>query len=267
MTMDAFELLKADHRKVSKLFDQLESVEGNQKLDVFAQIKSELDLHAHIEETILYPALEKPEDTHEMTLEAYEEHKVVKTLLAELAPATSASDEWQAKAKVLRDNVDHHVEEEESELFEKAEDAFSDEEIEARGARMEAEKANPGGRPVPGKSAAKKSGSTARKSAAKEPGILTKLANLVGLAGNPEEKRAAKRASAKQVGAKKSSKKTAKKATKKSTKSSKASASKRASPGQGRKRAASRTIGSRKPSAVRTGGAGKKGSKKKASKK
>ena len=112
--MDAFELLKADHRKVSKLFDQLESVNGNKKFDVFEQIKAELDLHAHIEETILYPALEKLEETHEITLEAYEEHKLVKTLLAELAQANSADDEWQAKAKVLRENVDHHVEEEEN---------------------------------------------------------------------------------------------------------------------------------------------------------
>ena len=260
--MDAFELLKADHRKVSKLFDQLESVDGDKKLEVFEQIKAELDLHAHIEETILYPALEKPKETHEMTLEAYEEHKLVKTLLAELAQARSANDEWQAKAKVLRENVDHHVEEEENELFETAEDAFSDEEVEALGSRMEAEKANQQRRPGPKQPAANKS-----KSAAKEPGILTKLANLVGLGGNPEEERPAKSAFAKKGGAKKSSKKAAKKAgTKKSSKSSKATASKRSSPSQGRKRAESRPGGSKKAGKARAGGAGKKTSKKRASK-
>lgn len=261
--MNAFELLKADHRKVSKLFDQMESVDGDKKLEVFEQIKAELDLHAHIEETILYPALEKPKETHEMTLEAYEEHKLVKTLLGELAQARSANDEWQAKAKVLRENVDHHVEEEENELFEKAEDAFSDEEVEALGSRMEAEKADQQGRPGPKHPAAN---SKASKSAAKEPGILTKLANLVGLGGNPEEERPAKSASAKKGGAKKSSKKAAKKATKKSSKSSKATASKRSSPSQGRKRAAPRSSGSKKTSKARTGGAGKKTSKKRASK-
>lgn len=260
--MDAFELLKADHRKVSKLFDQLESVDGNKKLDVFGQIKAELDLHAHIEETLLYPALEKPEETRAMTLEAYEEHKVVKTLLAELAQAKSANDEWQAKAKVLRENVDHHVEEEEDELFEKAEDALSDEEVEALGSRMESEKANQEGRLAPKQPTANKFKSKAPKSAAKEPGILTKLANLVGLAGNPEEERPAKRASAKKDGAKKSSKKAAKKASsKKNSKSSKAAANKRSSTSQGRKRAASRPSGSKKASKARTGGAGKKTSK------
>src|SRR4029078_98177 len=107
----------------------------------FKRIKSELELHTHIEETIFYPALEKPEQTHDLTLEAYEEHKVVKSLLAELGVAKTANDEWQAKAKVLRENVEHHVEEEENELFGKADDVLSDQEIEDMGERMEAEKA------------------------------------------------------------------------------------------------------------------------------
>jgi hypothetical protein len=109
--MDAFELLKADHTKVAELFDLVETASGKRKLDVFRRIKSELEIHTHIEETIFYPALEKPEETHDLTLEAYEEHAVVKTLLAELAGARSATDEWQAKAKVLRENVEHHVDE------------------------------------------------------------------------------------------------------------------------------------------------------------
>ena len=79
--MDAFNLLKADHRKVEKLFSQLESARGQAKLRVFEQIKTELDLHTHIEEKIFYPALEKPKQTHDLTLEAYEEHDVVKKLL------------------------------------------------------------------------------------------------------------------------------------------------------------------------------------------
>src|SRR6188474_3308873 len=58
-TMDAFALLKADHKKVSGLFDELEAASGKAKLRVFAQIKTELELHTHIEETIFYPALEK----------------------------------------------------------------------------------------------------------------------------------------------------------------------------------------------------------------
>jgi hypothetical protein len=68
---------------VAELFDRLEAASGKRKIDLFKQIKSELDVHAHIEETIFYPALEKPRETHDLTLEAYEEHKVVKGLLAE----------------------------------------------------------------------------------------------------------------------------------------------------------------------------------------
>src|SRR5215213_10199607 len=138
--MDAFNLLKADHQKVAELFDQLEAADGKEKLQVFEQIKMELELHAHIEEKIFYPALEKPRETHDLTLEAYEEHDVVKKLLRQLSRAKSANDEWEAQAKVLRENVEHHVEEEENELFPKAESALGEERIEALGEQMGAEK-------------------------------------------------------------------------------------------------------------------------------
>lgn len=146
----------------------METARGKRKLDVFNRIKSELELHTHVEETIFYPALEKPEETHDLTLEAYEEHNVVKTLLAELSGAKSANDEWQAKAKVLRENVEHHVDEEENELFDKADEVLSAEEIEALGARMEAVKARKQGLPAPKQSAAK---GASQKNASK-PGII-----------------------------------------------------------------------------------------------
>src|SRR5690349_8771324 len=138
--MDAFELLKADHKKVSGLFDELEAASGKAKLSVFAQIKTELELHTHIEETIFYPALEKPKQTHDLTLEAYEEHDVVKKLLQELSRARNVSDEWEAKAKVLQENVEHHDEEEEGELFPKASAALSEYQIETLGEQIESEK-------------------------------------------------------------------------------------------------------------------------------
>src|SRR5689334_4028549 len=138
--MDAFNLLKADHRKVEELFEQLESASGQAKMRVFEQIKTELELHTHIEETIFYPALEEPKQTHELTLEAYEEHDVVKKLLQELSRAKSPTDEWEAQAKVLQENVEHHVEEEENELFKKAKAVLSQDEIETLGEQMESEK-------------------------------------------------------------------------------------------------------------------------------
>lgn len=141
--MDPFKLLKTDHKKVAGLFEELESASGSAaKLRVFEQIKTELDLHTHIEEKIFYPALEEPKETHEITLEAYEEHNVVKRLLQELSRAKNANDEWEAKAKVLQENVEHHVEEEENELFKKAKSALSKQELETLGDEMEAEKMN-----------------------------------------------------------------------------------------------------------------------------
>jgi hemerythrin-like domain-containing protein len=154
--MDAFSLLKADHRKVEELFEQLESASGKAKLQVFAQIKTELDLHAHIEEKIFYPALEESKQTHDLTLEAYEEHDVVKKLLKELSRAKTANDEWEAKAKVLQENVEHHVEEEENELFKKAGSVLNQEDLLELGESMEAEKERQQGRGAAKKASAKK---------------------------------------------------------------------------------------------------------------
>jgi hemerythrin-like domain-containing protein len=205
--MDAFELLKADHKKVAELFDLLETASGKRKLDVFKQIKSELEIHTHVEETIFYPALEKPEETHDLTLEAYEEHNVVKTLLAELSGAKSATDEWQARAKVLRENVEHHVKEEENELFDKADDVLSDEEIESLGERMAAEKARKQGRPVPKKADTR---DKTKKGPAK-PGIIAKIADFIGLGSNTSKKAAKKTPAKKKTAAKKSPAKVGKK--------------------------------------------------------
>jgi|ERR1041385_3761180 hemerythrin-like domain-containing protein len=205
--MNAFELLKTDHRKVAELFDRLESASGQAKLSIFKQIKSELELHTHIEEKFFYPALEPPKETHDLTLEAYEEHKVVKDLLAELSGSKSADDEWQAKAKVLRENVEHHVDEEENELFDKADDVLSDEENEALGRRMEAEKARKLGRPQP-----------VAKKQTRNQGIVARIKEFVGLGSQP----AATKSAARKKTAKKSTKKSTKKAAKKSAKKSRA---------------------------------------------
>lgn len=201
--MDAFNLLKEDHRKVDALFDQLESATGKAKLTVFNQIKTELELHTHIEEKIFYPALEEPEETHELTLEAYEEHDVVKKLLSQLGRAKTANEEWEAQAKVLRENVEHHVEEEENELFPKAEAALGKAEIADLGERMAAEKEKKQGRSA-GKGSSKKSGG-AKKTAAKSAARSTAAKRARG-----SKKSASKKAS-KSSGSKRSGKKSAKK--------------------------------------------------------
>lgn len=143
--MDPFELLKKDHEKVSEIFEQIESASGRVKLERFRKLKSELDVHSHIEETILYPALKNAEESRDITLEGYEEHKVIKNLLSELDRAKKPSDEWTAKFTVLKESVEHHVGEEEGELFSKAKDVLTDEQAEALGDKMAAEKTKLGG--------------------------------------------------------------------------------------------------------------------------
>jgi iron-sulfur cluster repair protein YtfE (RIC family) len=141
--MDAFELLKKDHEKVSGIFEKLEpTTERGVKTreELFAQLKQELEIHTKIEEQILYPALKDAEETHDITLEAFEEHNVVKTLLAELDELSKDDETWEAKLTVLKENVEHHVEEEEGEMFKKARKVLSSEQIEDLSTRLEAAK-------------------------------------------------------------------------------------------------------------------------------
>lgn len=141
--MDAFELLKKDHEKVSGIFEKLEpTTERGVKTreELFTQLKQELDVHARIEETILYPVLKEAQETEDITLEAYEEHNVVKQLLAELDELSKDDETWGAKLTVLKENVEHHVEEEEGEMFKKARKVLSQEQIEEIGTKLEAAK-------------------------------------------------------------------------------------------------------------------------------
>ena len=139
--MDAFELLKNDHAKVSSLFDRIEpATDATTRQQLFAQLKQELELHAHIEETILYPVLKAAAETRDITEEGYEEHQEVKDLLAELEATPADSEEWSDMIVELRENVEHHVEEEEGEMFTKARRVLSEQQINEIGAKLSAEK-------------------------------------------------------------------------------------------------------------------------------
>lgn len=139
--MDAFEMLKNDHAKVSSIFEKLEpATDATTRRQLFAQLKQELDVHAHIEETILYPALKQAAETREITEEAYEEHQEVKDLLAELETTPADDEEWSDLLLELKENVEHHVEEEENEMFTKARTVLDGQQINDLGARMATEK-------------------------------------------------------------------------------------------------------------------------------
>jgi hemerythrin-like domain-containing protein len=138
--MNAFQLLKEDHQKVSGLFQQLEpTTERAEKTrtELFAKLKEELDIHARVEESIFYPAIKQAAETREIVLEGFEEHHVIKLLLKELDEVPVDTEQWTAKLKVLQENVEHHVEEEEGEMFQSARQVLSEDEINRLGTQME----------------------------------------------------------------------------------------------------------------------------------
>jgi hemerythrin superfamily protein len=113
---DAIALLKADHRKVEELFEQFEGAKSDSKKQKLAmEICMELTVHATIEEEIFYPACEgKIEE--DLLKEAYVEHDGAKLMIAEIEAGTPGEDFYDAKVKVLSEQIEHHVEEEEKRM-------------------------------------------------------------------------------------------------------------------------------------------------------
>ena len=140
--MDALELLKQDHAKVKELLEKAESAEqGKERTAIFEKIKTELETHARIEENVFYPAVQKNEELKDMVLESIEEHKQVKTLLREMDNLSKDSEKFEPKLKVLKENVEHHAEEEEEgKMFPKIRKLMNAEALDQLGRELEAAK-------------------------------------------------------------------------------------------------------------------------------
>ena len=136
--MDAFELMMNDHRQVSEIFDRFESGEASLRRELFPRLKQELDIHAHVEETIFYPALKEHAETRDLATHAYSEHNEVKRMLEELQAGLGGAGDgaWDAKLAELRQSVEHHVREEEGEMFTRARAALDEGHVEQLGRRM-----------------------------------------------------------------------------------------------------------------------------------
>jgi len=117
-TQDALTLLKEDHRAVEKLFKEFENAKGDGRKEKLArQICFELTVHTTIEEEIFYPACKGKIDEDKLK-EAYVEHDAAKLLIAEIEAGSGKTDDFfDAKVQVLGEQIDHHVKEEEDELF------------------------------------------------------------------------------------------------------------------------------------------------------
>lgn len=141
--MDAITMLKADHDKVKKLLGELETTTQRgvkTRAELFSMIKGELTIHEIIEEEVFYPALKAHPKARDIVLEGFEEHHVVDVLMAELEDLDVTDESWGAKAKVMQENVEHHIEEEEGEMFKTARQVFDRAELDALGERMAARK-------------------------------------------------------------------------------------------------------------------------------
>jgi hemerythrin superfamily protein len=141
--MDIYEVLHREHEQVSQLFQQIEGLShgaSRTRSRLFGELRTALEHHSRAEEKVFYPELRKYDASHFLALEAAEEHHVVDLLLKELSRMDSDKEEWLAKLTVLKEEVLHHVAQEENELFPKAREFIDDSQASEMATRFEAQK-------------------------------------------------------------------------------------------------------------------------------
>ena len=141
--MNALDLLEDDHKKVKKLLEDADSTTERgvkTRAELFGRIRKEMKVHETIEEEILYPALKEHPKAKEVVLEGYEEHHVVDEIMGELGATDFDDERWGAKLSVMKENIEHHIEEEEEDMFKKARQIFDADELEQMGERMKERK-------------------------------------------------------------------------------------------------------------------------------
>ena len=139
--MNALDLLKQQHDEVSMLFKKFEKLEEGataERRELFVMIADRLSAHATIEEQYFYPSI-KTDKTEDTIREAVEEHLGVKRIIADLLEMEPTDENYSAKMKVLKENVEHHVEEEEDELFKMVKKVLNEDQLLALGVQMMAE--------------------------------------------------------------------------------------------------------------------------------
>ena len=139
--MNAIDLLTKDHKHLKTLLARAVTAKGDERREELIEtLRSELVAHERMEEEVFYPPLRDNKKTHDIVLEGYQEHHVADLILDELLELPADSEMWQPTVKVLQENIEHHIEEEEDDMFKKARKILSEQELEELGARMEAVK-------------------------------------------------------------------------------------------------------------------------------
>ncbi len=136
VNVNAVDMLESQHREVEDLFAKLEKADrDDRKQKLFTQIADKLAVHASIEEQEFYPAV-RAKRTEDILLESLEEHLGIKRVLADLIDLDASDETFDAKTKVLQEQVEHHVGEEEDDLFPKVKKIFDEETLVAIAQQM-----------------------------------------------------------------------------------------------------------------------------------
>lgn len=133
---DALTLLEADHRQIRQLLRRGESAGTDSRQAILAEIKAMLQAHERMEEEVFYPALLENPSTRQIVLESYAEHHVVDEIMSEIEQTDVSDELWKARFTTMKENLEHHVEEEESELFKLTRMALTRGELADLGSRM-----------------------------------------------------------------------------------------------------------------------------------
>jgi hemerythrin-like domain-containing protein len=136
---DALSLLEKDHRRFEQLLKQGEETTENAvkgRTELLKTMSAELNLHELIEEKVLYPALKLHPEAKDIVLESFQEHHVADVVLNELQNLNVSDEKWGAKFKVLKENIEHHIQEEEGPMWRTARAVFGQDELRQLGARM-----------------------------------------------------------------------------------------------------------------------------------
>jgi len=133
-------LLEKDHRRFEQLIEEGEKTTARaskRRRAILHTLAAEIATHERKEEKVLYPALKRHRETRDIVLEGYQEHHVADVLVAELMDLDPADERWAAKFKVLKESLEHHIEEEEGHMFRTARSVLGRDRLEDLGRRMQ----------------------------------------------------------------------------------------------------------------------------------
>jgi oligoendopeptidase F len=139
--MDALQMLESEHDDIQALLAKLERAKGTRARHLLGELADRLDVLEPLEETYLYALLRQDEDARDIVLEGFQEHALVDKLVHELSVLKPEDEAWRPKVKVLKENVEHHITQEESELFPRVRLIWNDDKLHHLYRKMEQLKA------------------------------------------------------------------------------------------------------------------------------